>query len=180
MKEKRVAYITSMTLMFLAGSVIDSNISPVTTTATTAKTPTKTENVSKTTPCQSLQYHDVFVLTGSLDLRDDVKDKTRHVTSPANGVVRGLRAAGVPVRVIRKGHESSDVCDTAVTQSNVVTVTYYGTVSGLERKVVVCLPGRNPGYDGDFTYEEIDVFQRLQAMSRCTAQLVVVNVPHGH
>nr|KAG5685747.1 hypothetical protein BaRGS_011065 [Batillaria attramentaria] len=43
----------------------------------------------------ALQYRDVFVLSWH-DLRDDVRDDAGHVTRPANGVVRGLRQAGVP------------------------------------------------------------------------------------
>nr|KAG5688195.1 hypothetical protein BaRGS_027790 [Batillaria attramentaria] len=43
----------------------------------------------------ALQYRDVFVLSWD-DLHDDVRDDAGHVTRPANGVVRGLRQAGVP------------------------------------------------------------------------------------
>nr|KAG5688198.1 hypothetical protein BaRGS_027793 [Batillaria attramentaria] len=43
----------------------------------------------------ALQYRDVFVLLGG-DLHDDVRDDAGHVTRPGNGVVRGLRQAGVP------------------------------------------------------------------------------------
>nr|KAG5685872.1 hypothetical protein BaRGS_003072 [Batillaria attramentaria] len=43
----------------------------------------------------ALQYRDVFVLSWDSH-HDDVRDDAGHVTRPANGVVRGLRQAGVP------------------------------------------------------------------------------------
>ncbi|XP_070199091.1 uncharacterized protein [Littorina saxatilis] len=47
-----------------------------------------------------LSYRDVFVLTRSGDLHDDVTDETGRVTSPASGVVQGLKDGGVPVSVL--------------------------------------------------------------------------------
>nr|KAG5685509.1 hypothetical protein BaRGS_015815 [Batillaria attramentaria] len=50
----------------------------------------------------ALQYRDVFVLSPD-DLHDDETDDAGDVTRRANGVVRGLRQAGVPVRVVGEG-----------------------------------------------------------------------------
>nr|KAG5687569.1 hypothetical protein BaRGS_022873 [Batillaria attramentaria] len=50
---------------------------------------------SSSTTTTALQYRDVFVLSWG-DLHDDVRNDAGHVTRPANGVVRGLRQAGVP------------------------------------------------------------------------------------
>lgn len=139
---------------------------------------TNSTSISRKTSL-SLQYRDVFVLTSSFDLRDDILDEVENQVSCANGVVRGLRAAGVPVRVIRRGHESRDVHDTAVAQSDVVTVASYGDLQGLERKVVVWLPDRIPCVDEKKSDDIIDGWGMLYAMSRCTAQLVIVAGPHS-
>nr|KAG5689196.1 hypothetical protein BaRGS_004030 [Batillaria attramentaria] len=48
----------------------------------------------------TLQYRDVFVLSSSYDLHDDETDDAGDVTRRASGAVRGLRQAGVPVRVV--------------------------------------------------------------------------------
>lgn len=68
-----------------------------------------------------------------VQINDDVKDDEGRVTSPVNGVVCGLRAADVPVQVVRKPPDD---------HLDMVTLAWYGTVSGLERKVVVWLPHR--------------------------------------
>lgn len=126
-------------------------------------------------PLPPLQYRDVFILTGSKDLRDDVRDENGTVTSEANGFIRGLRAAKLPFRVIKKEHEPADVYDTAVAKSDAVTVTYYGVVPGLERKVVVWLPHRIEGEDDDKTDKVLEARGRFNALSRCTAQLILVD-----
>ena len=99
-------------------------------------------------------------------------------------MVRGLRAAGVPVGVVggmddwagdRAGWERG-VEDMAVARSDRVTVASYGAVSGLERRVVVWLAGRTRGEEG-LSDQQIDVGDRLLAVSRCTTHLVKVTVP---
>ena len=147
---------------------------------------TKSSARDEATSPAPLTYHDVFVLTRSSELQDDVKDDAGRVTSPACGVVRGLRAAGVPVRVLgwrdrvrdRAGWERG-VEDTAVGRTEGVLVTGYRAVGGLERRVVVWLPGRHQRFDAGDSDEEIEARDRLYAVSRCTSQLVVVDVPSG-
>nr|KAG5689634.1 hypothetical protein BaRGS_029873 [Batillaria attramentaria] len=51
----------------------------------------------------ALQYRDVFVLSSFYTFHDDDTDDAGHVTRRASGVVRGLRQAGVPVRVVGVG-----------------------------------------------------------------------------
>lgn len=122
-----------------------------------------------------LKYSDVFVLTACMDVYDDSFDEAGNKTSPANGVVCGLRDAGIPVHVIRTGHESIDADDAAEKVSNKVTVSYYGVTYGLERKVVVWLPHRIPGKDDNKPDSDLEHRGRFHAMSRCTSQLVVVD-----
>ncbi|XP_025113057.1 uncharacterized protein LOC112575409 [Pomacea canaliculata] len=92
-----------------------------------------------------LQWRDVLVLYWS-------------VVSGQSGVVTGLQEAGIPVRVMK-----DDIEDVATARSDVVWVTTGHGVRGLERKVVVCL--------GDPDYDLV----RLDHMSRCTSQLVIVS-----
>nr|KAG5706697.1 hypothetical protein BaRGS_005767 [Batillaria attramentaria] len=107
----------------------------------------------------------------SEDLFDEAKDDVGNVT-PASGVVRGLREAGVPVRVLKYG-DSKAMRDVAVMEGgDEVVAAYAGTVSGLERPVVVWLQVRRTGTE---TVDED--FGRLMAISRTTAQLVRVDWP---
>lgn len=79
-------------------------------------------------------------------------------------ILKNLKEENVPVRVMRY----SDIEDVATSRSNFVWVARYQQVRGLERKVVVCLDN----YDDS---EGVYPFIRLHAMSRCSAQLVVVS-----
>ena len=131
-----------------------------------------------------LAYSDVFVLTRSSQLQDDVRDDAGNVTSQASGVVRGLREAGLPVCVLGAKDLKRDrsswergVADTALAETDQITVTFSGAVLGLERRVVVWLPGRRLGEDDHFSEELVDAGDRLFGASRCTTQLVVVNAP---
>ena len=132
-----------------------------------------------------LRFSDVFVLTRSSDLQDDVIDDANTVTSPASGVVLGLRDAGVPVCVLEYSPGSGsndrarwerDVVDTAVAGTDRVTVAHWRPVLGLERKVVVWLRGRTEGDDDDRSEEEVEAWDRVWVVSRCTTQLVTVDV----
>ncbi|XP_025100546.1 uncharacterized protein LOC112567888 [Pomacea canaliculata] len=109
----------------------------VTTTATTVTS----TNGGTTPPC--LQWRDVLVLD-SYNISDD------------SGMMKGLKEAGIPVRMMK----DDDIEDVATARSDVVWVTSGQLVCGLERKVVVCL--------------EDNVLSRFQSMSRCTSQLVIV------
>ena len=150
----------------------------------------------------ALQYRDVMVITeDDSGLYDDVKDDARQLNSPASGFVRGLRDAGMPVCVLegshRVGGSGSDsgmtsvmtrgsssgrvvdragwerrVADVAVSRTDRVTVSEWGCVQGLERRVVVCV--------GEWRWRKVralDFYFALPAMTRCTTQLIIVNPP---
>ena len=130
-----------------------------------------------------LRYSDVLVVTRSSDLQEQVRDDTGEVTSPASGVVRGLRAEGLPVCVLEWTDMRRDVqkwedklVDVALAGTDQVTVADYGAVSGLERPVVVWLPGRWRGDDDVRADDRIDAFDRLIGVSRGTTHLIVVDV----
>ncbi|XP_070207994.1 uncharacterized protein [Littorina saxatilis] len=133
----------------------------------------------------SLKYSDVFILTRSSELHDDVRDNNGNVTSQASGVVIGLRAEGlVPVRVLPQQDPNMDkdrwvraVHYMAIAAHNRIIVTHYGAVQGLERPVVVVLQGRTMCADDLRSDNDIDVADRLDAYSRCTTQLIVVQNP---
>ena len=148
----------------------------------------------------ALQYRDVMVITedGS-ELQDDVTDDAGQVTSPASGFVRALRDAGMPVCVLegsgRVGGSGNDrandsgsdsdsdrvvdragwerrVADVAVSRTDRVTVSGCGCVQGLERRVVVWL--------SDWRWRRVkalDIYYALPSLSRCTTQLIIVNMP---
>ncbi|KAK7490036.1 hypothetical protein BaRGS_00018736, partial [Batillaria attramentaria] len=119
-----------------------------------------------------LRYRDIFVLTSDVDL---LAEDAKCEPSQGSGFIRGLRLSNVPVCVFgRKGEDiatkkkaSSDV---AVAKQDVVTVTNYDSVTGLERKLVVYLPGRMQGSIAEY-------IDRVCAMGRCTTQLVMVDLP---
>nr|KAG5706648.1 hypothetical protein BaRGS_005718 [Batillaria attramentaria] len=115
-----------------------------------------------------LKYKDVFLLTAwTANLHDDETDATGEVTRPATGVVRSMRSAGVPVRVVNDG-DSSAARDVAVMMGpDDVVAAHVDVVTGLERKVVVWLQAER---EAAGTLDK--VAGRLCAMSRTTAQLV--------
>ncbi|XP_025102178.1 uncharacterized protein LOC112568879 [Pomacea canaliculata] len=113
-------------------------------TSTTLSVTTTSGNTSPCSPC--LQWRDLLVLNG-WPVSDD------------SGLVKALKKAGIPVRVMKDDNTE----DVATARSDVVWAADGGLVRGLERKVVVCVN------DVD------DVFSRLHFMSRCTSQLVIVS-----
>lgn len=131
-----------------------------------------------------LQYRDVFILTRSSELQDDVIDVNGDVTSQACRFVQGLRQAGVPVCVLNGTFHDElqweqDLADVSVGASDRLTVATLGAVNGLERKVVVWLPGRKESGDDCYTDEAIEALDRLASVSRCTTQLVIVHLVDG-
>ncbi|XP_070208000.1 uncharacterized protein [Littorina saxatilis] len=131
-----------------------------------------------------LSYRDVVIITRSSELQDDIEDDAGRVTSRASGVVRGLRDEGLPVCVLgeqdyrhNRARWERDVDDVAVAATDRVTVTHLDCVHGLERRVVVMLPGRHKETDEGRSDEAIDVDDRLYAVSRCSTQLIMVDVP---
>ncbi|XP_025113321.1 uncharacterized protein LOC112575586 [Pomacea canaliculata] len=132
---------------------------------TTSRTFTPTSG-GTTTPC--LQWRDVLVLNWH-DISDD------------SGMVKGLQEAGIPVRVMK----DDDIEDVATAFSDVVWVGNGRCVRGLERKVVVCV--EDHVYDfitssfntrtkmKDMVERYIHTSSRLNLMSRCTSQLMIVS-----
>ncbi|XP_025100570.1 uncharacterized protein LOC112567904 isoform X2 [Pomacea canaliculata] len=98
----------------------------------------------------NLEFKDVMILYRG-DLRED------------SAIIMALLEAGVPVKVMKE----SDIEDVATASSNVLWAARQHLVNGLEKKVVVCLGNYE---DNDSRYPST----RLQAMSRCSSQLVVV------
>ena len=83
----------------------------------------------------------------------------------------GLQQGGVPVTVLRAGDVAGAAAVAAMSGPDEVLVAESDDVCGLERKVVVWLQGTRSsggGHGGDEKYG------RLEAVSRCTAQLVCV------
>ncbi|XP_025113360.1 uncharacterized protein LOC112575603 [Pomacea canaliculata] len=116
----------------------------VTENVTTAVTTVTSTTGATTPPC--LQWRDVLVLYYN-EITDD------------SGMVKGLKEAGIPVRVMK----DDDFEDVATARSDVVWATRGHRVSGLERKVVV------------YPEKDFAPIDRLNSMSRCTSQLVIVH-----
>ncbi|XP_025078823.1 uncharacterized protein LOC112554954 [Pomacea canaliculata] len=124
----------------------------VTGRSTTTSTTLTSTSGGTTPPC--LQWRDVLVLHWK-----DVSDQW--------GVVTELQEAGIPVRVM----DHDDIEDVVTARSDVVWVASGHRVRGLERKVVVCL--EDPDYYFFRSYSFTS--NRLDLMSRCTSQLVIVS-----
>ena len=115
------------------------------------------------------------------ELQDDVRDDAGYVTSPASDFVRALQAEQIPVCVLGRGDRAADmaewrrrVADVVVAREDRVTVTDWRPVQGLERRVVVDLAGWRRNDD-----VVVDIF-RMYAVSRCTEQLITVDMPPDH
>nr|KAG5691092.1 hypothetical protein BaRGS_027596 [Batillaria attramentaria] len=92
---------------------------------------------------------------------DETRDEHGNVTSQASGLVRGLRARGVPVQVVRRLDPDDVIRDVALAISNKVTVADYTMVAGLERRLVVGM-----GAEGFCSYSD------MLAMSRSSGHLL--------
>ncbi|XP_025107849.1 uncharacterized protein LOC112572399 isoform X2 [Pomacea canaliculata] len=143
-----------------------------TATPTTPETPAKVKVVRRPEP---LNFRDVFVLTNTSDLQDD--PESGHV----NDVVVGMREAGMEVRVVRSKTKDPDgwkrdVEDTATAVTDMVTFSHMGDVSGLERKVVVWLPGLPEGVEDEASVRKQEDMGCLYAVSRCSVQAIMVDV----
>ncbi|KAK7477371.1 hypothetical protein BaRGS_00031389, partial [Batillaria attramentaria] len=116
-----------------------------------------------------LSFNDVFIVTTYYDLRDEERDDDI-IATQASGLLKGLKQAGVPYRVVRKGDSAALAEVVAMSGPDAVIVAEADTIRGLERKVVVWVQsemGANTSGDTDFG--------RLDAWSRTTAQLVTVS-----
>lgn len=121
-----------------------------------------------------MQYRDVMILC--LNPRDEVKNGKAEVTQPALGIVRALRESSVPVRVLTPQNTETDLREVALAVKDEVTVSDYDTVAGLERRVVVGIEGEEKKRAAVEKIRYI-VASRLDAISRCTAQLVWIGQP---
>ncbi|KAL8590741.1 hypothetical protein ACOMHN_061575 [Nucella lapillus] len=98
---------------------------------------------------QDLQYRDVIILCPDVP-RADV------------AMVRRLRQGGVPVRVTSDPPSPDDEEELALAATDVVMVTGWRSVTGLERRVVVALGAGRSGWD-------------LGALSRCSGCLYIID-----
>ncbi|KAK7451824.1 hypothetical protein BaRGS_00031386 [Batillaria attramentaria] len=126
------------------------------------------QSASPTSP-PPLSYRDVFLLTSTYELVDEETDQDGVVTSAASGLLAGLRGEDIPFKVVSRG-DSAALREVAEgSPDDAVVVADADSVRGLERKVVIWVP-----YDKGVGSGEMD-FARLDAMSRATAQLVVID-----
>lgn len=114
------------------------------------------------------------MLTNNRKLQDDIRDDAGNVTSPASGLVQGLRAAKIPVCVLGEFFATLDktewerrVADVAEARTNQVTVAYYDSVHGLERPVLVGLE----------RFGHLEPDHLLQGVSRGSTFLMMVTTP---
>ena len=118
-------------------------------------------------------YSDVIILWTWTVLRDAVRDAAGRETRAASRFLQGVRDKGVPVTV-PDVLDVEAVRDVAVMAGpDAVVATHCSSVTGLERRVVVVLQSGTPP-PGRPDAEE---FGRVFAMSRATAQLVIVRPP---
>lgn len=89
------------------------------------------------------------------------------MTSPASGLVRGLRDRKLPVLVVGREATDDTVRDMALGVRNEITVTHWSKVHGLERKVVI-----EAVYDFN-----ANQYSRLYDLSRSSSLLVLVDIP---
>lgn len=87
-------------------------------------------------------------------------DSSGRLTQNAIDFVRGLRERHVPLRVVEDDEDA--IRDMALGTSDLVIVTDWSYVQGLERKVVIV--------------ENRNMSDRLYFMSRCSSQLVLIDL----
>ncbi|KAL8581858.1 hypothetical protein ACOMHN_010232 [Nucella lapillus] len=118
-----------------------------------------------------LKYKDVFVLTRGRNLHD------------SSGAVRGLLSENIPLTVLKGAPPAEpeqhaewmeEVKDAAVAGENRVVVAHHVMVSGLERKVLVFLPGDSGDYDSNVDHERRLARDKLYVVSRCTTKYIAV------
>ena len=116
------------------------------------------------------------MLTDDDNLHDEARNDAGHVTSPASGVVVGLRHEQIPVCVLEHRNRAgvvagweSRVTEVVEARTDEMTVAHWGSVQGLERPVVVWLVHR--------PWDDVFDPSRMHAVSRCTTQLITVRPP---
>ncbi|KAK7474447.1 hypothetical protein BaRGS_00034330 [Batillaria attramentaria] len=129
----------------------------------------KGQGTSTPTGHTSLTFRDVLILTTYYDIVDEETDDDGYVEQRASSMVEGLREAGVRVRVVERGDSEALSEVVAMEGPDAVVAADADTIRGLERKLVVWVQadkgGNSSGEEG---------FGRLDAMSRTTAQLILV------
>nr|KAG5701457.1 hypothetical protein BaRGS_000853 [Batillaria attramentaria] len=121
----------------------------------------------------ALKFSDVIVVPDYYQDEHKTLDEVVDPTSgkpiqPASGIVRGLRAGGVPVKVVMST-DAKAIEELARASENCVSVVWWGVANGLERKVVVSVGEGKDTLNG--------VSGVLHGASRCTSQLVYVSCP---
>ncbi|XP_076436482.1 uncharacterized protein LOC143276001 [Babylonia areolata] len=109
---------------------------------------------------EGLHYRDVFILFRSVANITD--GATGSGGGEASAMVATLRSKGVPLSVVRPG-DKNGMRDMALAVTDRVTVTEWGNVQGLERRVVVCVHSEAKRY-----------LEGHSATSRCTSQLMYI------
>ena len=89
-----------------------------------------------------------------------------------SGMTRGSGSGSG--RVVDRAGWERRVADVAVSRTDRVTVSEWGCVQGLERRVVVCLTDRR----WRWWVRAFDRYSALPATSRCTTQLITMNPPY--
>lgn len=129
-----------------------------------------------------LQFCDVFVLTHGHLHDDHVEDENGQLKSHANRLTVGLRDAGIPVHVVRDYRDygiaiwEADLKKAVLRKDDKVTLAEWNDVLGLERKVVVYVPGRKDDLDKQFSNEKLETWGKAISMTRCISQLIIVQL----
>ena len=119
-------------------------------------------------------YSDVIIIWTWTVLCDAVRDAAGRETRAASRFLQGVRQTGVPVTWLDP-RDLEARRDMAVKAGpDAVVAANCGNVAGLERRVVVVLQSGTPPSPGRADAEE---WGRVFAMSRATAQLVIVRPP---
>ena len=96
-----------------------------------------------------------------------------HSPSTRNRVLRGLQASGLPVTVVNKG-DIRGMEDLATHSHTTAVYTHSQYTKGLERPIVIWLQEIPPNQRCSGGQWDDEQRGRLDAMSRCTAQLIIV------
>ena len=118
-------------------------------------------------------FSDVIIVWTLTALYDAVRAAAGREARAASRFLQGVRQAGVPVTVL--DYSNLEACrDLALMAGpDAVVAADFVRVGGLERRVVVVLQSGSPP-PGQADAEEVG---RVWAMSRATAQLVIVRSP---
>ncbi|KAK7484617.1 hypothetical protein BaRGS_00024143, partial [Batillaria attramentaria] len=169
---------TYLSSFLSTGQYEKSQTGPLNSEASIVASQTTTSTSAKTCPASPppLQFRDVFILNANVltdaVLHDEETDNTGNILRPASGMLRGLRRARVPVRVVRS-RDNDVIADVAkMAGADEVVAGEVGAVRGLERKIVIWVQTDRP-----VTGTEDESWGRLEGASRATGQVVWVVWP---